>query len=334
MSHFSKTTTPEPGASYRSPSSRWLRRTFIGEQGIRAGWSVLLFAAIYLLLQALAVFGHLVAFDMPNPIPVRLGLLQESCQLLMVAAATLAMARIERRSVLSYGYTGQHRLIRLVTGILWGFLCLSVLVGISWKAGLLVFDGMALSGFSVLGFAFAWGFVFLLVGFFEESLLRGYLQHTLARGIGFWWAALFLSVIFALGHTTNNGESVQGIVEVGLAGVLFCFSLWYTKSLWWAVGFHAGWDWGQSYFYGTPDSGLVTRGHLLSSHATGNPLWSGGTAGPEGSLLVVPLVILVGTGMWAWWGAKRPSRIGDSRSQAAFTTGLGEAKIGDGAAKP
>jgi membrane protease YdiL (CAAX protease family) len=328
MSNLSKTTTPEPEASYRSPNSHSLRRVFIGEQGIRAGWSVLVFAAIYMLLQAVVALGHLVALDMPNPIPVRLGLLQESCQLLMVAAATLAMARIERRSVLSYGYTGRHRLIRLVTGILWGFFCLSGLVGILWKARLLVFDGMALSGFSVLGFAFAWGFVFLLVGFFEESLLRGYLQHTLTRGIGFWWAALFLSVVFALGHATNKGESVQGIVEVGLAGLLFCLSLWYTKSLWWAVGFHAGWDWGQSYFYGTPDSGLVTRGHLLSSHPAGNPIWSGGTAGPEGSLLVVPLVILVGTGMWVWWGGKRGSRIGDAFSQAAFTPGPGEAKRG------
>jgi CAAX protease family protein len=296
MSNLSKTTTPEPEASYRSPNSHSLRRVFIGEQGIRAGWGVLVFAAIYVLLQAVVVLSHLVALDMPNPIPVRLGLLQESYQLLMVAVAPLAMARIERRPVLSYGYTGRHRLIRLVTGLLWGFFCLSGLVGTLWKARLLVFDGMALSGFSVLGFAFAWGFVFLLVGFFEESLLRGYLQHTLTRGIGFWWAALFLSVVFALGHATNNGESVQGIVEVGLAGLLFCLSLWYTKSLWWAVGFHAGWDWGQSYFYGTPDSGLVTRGHLLSSHPAGDPIWSGGTAGPEGSLLVVPLVILVGPG--------------------------------------
>jgi uncharacterized protein len=334
MNNISKTTTPEPGTSCRSPSSHLLRRVFIGEQGIRAGWSVLLFAAIYLLLQAAAGFGHLVALDMPNPIPVKLGLLQESCQLLMVAVATLAMARIERRPVLSYGYTGEHRLIRLFTGILWGFVCLSVLVGILWKAGLLVFDGMAWSGLSTLSFGFAWGFVFLLVGFFEESLLRGYLQHTLTRGIGFWWSALFLSVVFALGHTTNTGESVPGIVEVGLAGLLFCLSLWYTKSLWWAVGFHAGWDWGQSYFYGTPDSGLVTKGHLLSSHAAGNPLWSGGTAGPEGSLLVVPLVILVGTGMWTWWGAKRSSRMGDSLSQAPFAAKLGEAKIGGGAGTP
>jgi hypothetical protein len=116
---------------------------------------------------------------------------------------------------------------------------------------------------------------------------------------------LILSAAFALGHVSNNGESILGIVEVGLGGLLFCLSLWYTKSLFWAVGFHAGLDWGQSYFYGTPDSGLVVQNHLLASHPSGNPLWSGGTTGPEGSLAIVPLVILVGIGMRLWWGGKR-----------------------------
>jgi membrane protease YdiL (CAAX protease family) len=116
---------------------------------------------------------------------------------------------------------------------------------------------------------------------------------------------LILSIAFALGHLSNSGESVLGIVEVFIAGLVFCLSLWYTKSLWWAVGFHAGWDWSQSFFYGTPDSGLLVTGHLFASHASGSSLWSGGTTGPEGSLLFLPLVILVGAGMWLWWGKRR-----------------------------
>ena len=97
------------------------------------------------------------------------------------------------------------------------------------------------------------------MGIFEESLLRGYLQYTLSRGIGFWWAALLLSIAFAVWHVSNSGESLLGLLSVGAGGFVFCLSLWYTKSLWWAVGFHAGWDWGQSYFYGTPNSGLLMK---------------------------------------------------------------------------
>jgi len=305
MSNLFNTIVPDPTGPQRHPSiNPTLKRVFIGEQGIRSGWGALLFAAIFLILQTaiLATLGHFVSLDATRPIPFNLGLLQESCQVLVAAAATLVMARIEGRPPLSYGFTGDHRLMRLLTGALWGFLCLSLLIGILWKAGVLVFTGLSLTGFAAWKYAFAWGIVFVMVGVFEESLFRGYLQSTLARGIGFWWAALLLSLTFAAGHLSNSGESILGIVQVFAGGLVFCLSLWYTKSLLWAVGFHAGWDWGQSYFYGTRDSGLVMQNHLLASQPSGNRLWSGGTTGPEGSLLIVPLLIMIGVGMWLWWG--------------------------------
>jgi membrane protease YdiL (CAAX protease family) len=305
----SQTNSGDLTEAYRSSRSGAARRVFIGEQGIRPVWSVLLFAAIYLTLEALvlAALGHFVPLDVVGPIPFHLALLQESCEVLVVLVATLVMARVENRRLLSYGYTGEHRAIRLVSGVAWGFLCLSALIGILWKARLLVFDGQSLTGLIAWKYALAWALIFLLVGIFEESLLRGYLQYTLSRGVGFWWAAVLLSVVFALGHLSNGGESPLGLLEVFGGGFVFCLSLWYTKSLWWAVGFHAGWDWAQSYFYGTADSGLVVQNHLFASHPSGNPLWSGGTTGPEGSLLVLPLLIIVATGNWLWWGAKRKS---------------------------
>ena len=304
MSTSSNTIVPDPTGSQRRSVNATLKRVFIGEQGIRSGWSALIFIAVFWLLQTsvLAILGHFISLDATRPIPMSLGLLQESCQVLVAAAATLVMARIENRPLLSYGFTGDRTLVRLLTGTLWGFLCLSLLIGILWKAGLLVLERQSLSGFVAWRYAFAWGLVFLLVGVFEESLFRGYLQYAMTRGVGFWWAALLLSLAFAAGHLGNNGESILGIVEVFAAGLFFCLSLWYTKSLLWAVGFHAGWDWGQSYFYGTADSGLVMQNHFLASHASGNPLWSGGTTGPEGSLMMVPLLAVMGIGMWLWWG--------------------------------
>jgi membrane protease YdiL (CAAX protease family) len=310
MSQTLQTESQDLNGAYGSSARVVLRRIFVGSQGLRIVWSVLLFVAIYQVLHMAfsAVLSHFFA-EPTGAIPVTPALLQESLELLAAFLATWIMARIENRGVLSYGYTGNHRLARMVCGMIWGFLCLSVLVGILWRMGWLVFDRPSLTGFAAWKYALAWGLLFLIVGVFEESLLRGYLQYTLSRGIGFWWAALLLSVVFALWHMSNNGESTLGLLEVGLSGLYFCLTLWYTKSLWWAIGFHAGWDWGQSYFYGTPDSGLVMQGHLLSSHPAGNPLWSGGTAGPEGSLLITPLVIVMAAGMWVWWGRIKKSRL-------------------------
>jgi uncharacterized protein len=307
MDNLLQTNPPDLAQTNSSSRNGTLRRIFVGDQGIRAGWSALLFVAIYLLLETAttAALGHFVSLDPKEPIPLGLAFLQESCELALVFIATAVMARIENQRLFSYGYVGHHKVIRFASGALWGFLCLSVTVGILWKAKFLIFDGVSLSGPIAWKYAFGWALLFLLVGIFEESLLRGYLQYTLSRGIGFWWAALLLSVVFALWHASNNGESPLGLLEVGLSGLYFCISLWYTKSLLWAVGFHAGWDWGQSYVYGTPDSGLVMKGHLLTSHTSGNPLWSGGATGPEGSLLILPLVIVMSTGMWIWWGRRK-----------------------------
>ena len=145
---------------------------------------------------------------------------------------------------------------------------------------------------------------FIFTGIFEESLLRGYLQYTLTRGIGFWWTAIILSTTFGAMHGSNPGESPVGLFSAAAIGLVFCLSLWYTGSLWWAIGFHAAWDWGETYFYGTSDSGMIAQGHFFSEHPTGTLLWTGGATGPEGSLLIVPLILLMALLMWLWWSRR------------------------------
>jgi membrane protease YdiL (CAAX protease family) len=93
-------------------------------------------------------------------------------------------------------------------------------------------------------------------------------------------------------HLLNGGESLIGISAAGLIGLVFCLSLWRSGSLWWAIGFHTAWDWAQSFLYGVPDSGTLAEGHLMATHPTGHTVFSGGNTGPEGSLLVFPIVVL------------------------------------------
>ena len=129
-----------------------------------------------------------------------------------------------------------------------------------------------------------------MVGFFEEFLFRGYPQFTLSTGIGFWPAALILSGLFWLGHMGNPGETWVGGFATSLAALLFCVSLWLTGNLWFAIGMHAAWDWAETYFFGVADSGMPANGHLLNTTLSGSKWMTGGTVGPEGS--VVELVIV------------------------------------------
>jgi uncharacterized protein len=291
-----------------APPQRGVRWVFIGGNGLRAGWGVLIFIAIFLVIAG--VVEMLLQHFFParhasmQEMPPTLGLMAEGAQLLGVVVATAFMARVEGRSLLAYGYQGEARAVRFISGLVYGFVAISLLVLVLWKAGLLAFDGVKLHGADVWKYAAAWGLMFICVAFFEESALRGYLQYTMTRGVGFWWGALLFSFLFGFAHGTNPGETPVGLFSAGAVGMVFCLSLWYTGSLWWAVGFHAAWDWGESYFYGTSDSGLVAQGHLYGEHPVGKLLWSGGATGPEGSLLVLLLILLIALLMWAWWGRR------------------------------
>jgi uncharacterized protein len=304
--------TPKHGLS-------WI---FLGENGLRAGWGCLLFALLYVLFLFLAgwIFrSFLRGVHHITVLPLRLALISETVQFLPTILATTAMAFIEKRPVLAYGFQGEKRASRFLFGLLWGLVALSVLLLVLWKAHLLAFDGEQLYGAGIFEYAFGWACMFLMVAFFEESTLRGYLQYTLTRGIGFWWGALLLSLLFGFSHGSNPGETPVGLFAAAAIALVFCLSLWYTGSLWWAVGFHASWDWGESYLYGTSDSGLVTQGHLLGSHPMGPRLWSGGTTGPEGSLIVLLLVAAIAVLMRAWWGPRTQSPFAGSGWKPAWT---------------
>ena len=126
---------------------------------------------------------------------------------------------------------------------------------------------------------------------FFAGLAWGVTCHSAA--LGFWTAALVFSILFGLGHGKNPGESPIGLLSAGLAAMVFCLSLWRTGSLWWAIGFHASWDWAQSFLYGVADSGIMVQHHLLSTHPIGKPILSGGATGPEGSIFILAIMVLI-----------------------------------------
>jgi membrane protease YdiL (CAAX protease family) len=208
---------------------------------------------------------------------------------------------VEGKRIAAYGFGGDRIGLRALWGLLSGIVCLSGLVGVMWGAGMLTFGGEEQHGLAALLYGIGWAAACGLTGLYEEALLRGYLQNRLARSFGFWPAAVVLSAAFGLWHLTNDAESALGLFVAAAGGFIFCISLWYTGSLWWAIGFHAGWDWAQGFLFGLPDSGIALQGTFLNMHASGNPAWSGGATGPEGSLLMLPVLILLALGMHGWW---------------------------------
>jgi membrane protease YdiL (CAAX protease family) len=294
-----------------APTHRPLHTLFLGRQGLRAGWGTLLFVLEFLLFITLAsLVGKHFAHGRPAPnttnMPARLMFFNELILAAIVLLITFINARMEGRRFGSFGLRDPAFLPRFAGGLVSGFVAISALVGLLWSQHLLTLHSAGLTGKQIAGYGLAWAAVFLLVGLTEEAMLRGYLLFTLSRGIGFFWAALLLSVAFGAIHGHNPGETPVGLFSAGAIGLVFCFSIWYTRSLAWAIGAHASWDWGESFFYGTSDSGLVVHGHLMNEQAVGAKLLSGGPTGPEGSLYVFVVVLLLALGIFLWWRRREP----------------------------
>jgi hypothetical protein len=289
-----------------------VHRIFVGKYGIRAGWSIGIFFNLMALFTAAFFFPAKYILEknglpFTEQQPLQICVIDFAC-FLGLFGASMIMALIEHKPMISYGLEGTRRFVRLFYGALSGIIALSALVFVLKLSGFLIFDGQPVLNWNMIKYAFSWGIAFSLVGLYEEYFSRGYMQATLRRGIGFWWSALLLSLAFGCLHIANKGESPVGIFSAALDGMICCISLWYLKDLWWAIGFHASWDWAESYLWGTANSGRVVQGHLFSVHPQGNILMSGGATGPEGSIMVIPLLLIIALLMWIIWGRTNSSR--------------------------
>jgi membrane protease YdiL (CAAX protease family) len=277
-----------------------LRRIFIGPNGLRAGWRLLLF--LLLLVTLIGGFAVIVnggpkkfleAQRHASEVKITPFVMAQSevMTFTFLCLATWIMSRFERRKFGVYGLPLRHPMAKhFGMGWLLGFLAISgTLLAVYLLHGFRII-GLAFHGRAIASTLFGWAIVFVIAGLFEEFLLRGYVQYTLATGIGFWPAALVTSGVFALGHSINPGETFVGLIAVALFGLLHCLFLFKTGTLWYAVGFHAAWDFGQA-FYGVHDSGILYQGVFQS--ATSGPRWlTGGTVGPEASVFT-PIVLLL-----------------------------------------
>jgi membrane protease YdiL (CAAX protease family) len=155
----------------------------------------------------------------------------------------------------------------------------------------MVLHGLALRGTDLARLTLLWFIANILIGLAEEYTFRGYALQSLWRGAGFWPAALITTAIFAGDHLEKPGENAIDIGMIFFLGLVLCLSIRKTGSLWWAVGWHAGFDFGQLFLIGTRNGGQTPVGRLFNVTFPG-PAWlNGGELGTEASIFMVPAAI-------------------------------------------
>jgi len=186
---------------------------------------------------------------------------------------------IERRPISELAW---RKSPHLLWGLLAAFMLFAVVTAELWTAQVYTF--------SSFGDAPLWT-LFLLTavvpGITEEIICRGILFRLTEEGLGTWIALALSALFFGFAHAFNPGATVWSSVAISIeAGLLFGLLYHVTRSLWWCIGLHAGWNFVQGAIFGIPVSGIKVDG-LFDSRLQGPDWLDGGGFGAEASVLTV-----------------------------------------------
>ena len=253
------------------------------EGGLRAGWRVLLFLALF------SVFYEAVNTFIAYVRPADYAALQIEQYVLLVLAAWLAhyiMLRWVDHTSWSYVGLGAEQCTSraLVVGLALGSLCILVP-----SAGLLLAHDLTLvtglqGRHDWLVLASGGALLFLPQSLAEELLSRGYIFAALRDWVGEMGALAFTSVGFGLLHMGNPGATAQSVSVVVLAGIFLGAILVVTRSLYAAWMAHFAWNWSMADLLHAPVSGVRFPYSAYRVDDSGPDWLTGGSWGPEGGV--------------------------------------------------
>ena len=270
------------------------------ESRLRAGWRLLLQTLLLLLIGLLVYLPLRLVFQrVPAPSsPILAIILNSSITLISITASVFIARRlIDRRTITSLGLkVNMHAL----EDILAGFLIPALMVA------LIFFLERIFGWIEVVGFA--WGaspletvlptvliglLTFIIVGWQEELLSRGYYLQNLEEGLNLPWAALLSPLVFGALHLANASreQTIMAIVGILLTSVFYAYAYVRTRQLWLPIGLHVGLSFFEGPIYGFPVGGL-TADSLVMQFATGPEIITGGAYGPEAGLILIPALVL------------------------------------------
>ena len=204
----------------------------------------------------------------------------------------------ERRKMADVGFTLRGVVTETVAGYMIGLGVISACIGI-----LAVLGAYRATGIN-LHFHFALPLLAcLFAAVTEETLFRGIVFRLIEYRRGSFVAIVISSVIFGLLHLLNETNSsvplahkVVGPVFIAFeAGLLLSAAYMATRRLWLPIGIHCAWNYFEGPVYGTSVSGTDAFGpSLIQANLAGRFLLTGGSFGPEASVICLILCTCAG----------------------------------------
>lgn len=138
--------------------------------------------------------------------------------------------------------------------------------------------------------------LFMIQGFTEEVIARGFLMNKLAKQIGIPLAIFINSLFFSILHFLNPNVSFFSLVNIFLAGIVFSLLFYWSDNIWFTGAVHSFWNLTLGVFIGNEVSGQRLPGTIFNSVSNKDlTLINGGSFGLEGGIVVTVIsIILIG----------------------------------------
>ena len=182
-------------------------------------------------------------------------------------------------------------------GFLWGMLMMAAVIGIFALCGWYKIIGCSFN----VAFVYRYLMAYFVVAVGEEIVFRGIMFRLLDSQFNVWVALLISAVVFGIAHIINPNATAVSTIGISLAsGVLFGLLFKYYRTLWVPIGIHWSWNFVQGTVTGSPVSGMVPDYSILNSVTSGPELLTGGSFGPEASIILM----ILGLVLCIWVGVK------------------------------
>jgi len=287
------------------------------EARLRAGWRLLIQILMMLVISiVISIAFAPLLFSVHGTVFFFLGQVAE----LIAFTASIFLARLflDRRSIASMGLRLDRRVWKdILAGIGITFIMMALVFAAMSAAGWLTFEGFAWEAEpiqQVLGGTFGFLGIFILVGWNEELLSRGYHLQTLASGANLFWGVLLSSAVFGALHLGNPNATWVSAAGIFFAGLFLAYGYLRTGQLWLSIGLHIGWNFFEGVVFGFPVSGLDIY-PLTRIQVQGPGMWTGGAFGPEAGLVILP-ALLTGAGLIFWHTRNRRAKGPDTTGSA------------------
>jgi membrane protease YdiL (CAAX protease family) len=273
-----------------------------GERRPRLFWRLLVYMFLFMLVLGTAQHALVSLDERELPLPQTIGggfyLIVASTGIIGVTA--LSRRFLDRRPWRGIALTNIWKGIpQTLLGWLIGCVLIALIFAVEYVLGWVRIEGNEVA---TSGWNFVWDW---LVGGLLLDFTVGVIFQNLGEQCPIWLATLITGFLFAIVHGSLGLGYFIGVVLISTFLIITRLA---TRSLWFAIAFHGGWNWMQSQVLGIMYVNTPGYHHALLHLSQHGPAFFVGRAPEiEGGLIPIVLMVVAISGAWFYVRRAQPA---------------------------